>query len=356
MNRPPDCPQPDCERDLTVNFKSPLKLRQDLEASCRRLELLIGVLETNASESKWGLGQECSKAAGELRQLLRDNEIPDDYRVAVIGRFKAGKSSFVNELLGRKLAGEDTSPETAAVTTFTQGERVQAKIKLVDKKMWDELKRLHEKDPSDPDAHRVANWMKFSGRDRGGQPLSHPTAAPSDETVGPTLAADSIRERATKYIERFTLKNGATGWHFPRIFVKEQIAGATEAWLVDPYLAKPHQRRNLKEFINTVLSSAKLKTLNIVTGHDDPAPAVQDNDFFDQLDKGLYEQTGTRICLFRDPEAHDRFAIFDNGIVFKLGRGLDIYKPATGIASANPELRRVRECEIDIFGIPPEQP
>ena len=126
--------------------------------------------------------------------------------------------------------------------------------------------------------------------------------------------------------------------------------------MVDPYLAAPHQRRNLKEFINTVLSSTKLKTLNIVTGQEDPATAAQDAEYFDQLDQGLYEQTGTRICLVRDPEAHDRFAIFDNGIVFKLGRGLDIYKPATGIASANPELRRVRECEIDIFGIPPEQP
>jgi GTP-binding protein EngB required for normal cell division len=60
--------------------------------------------------------------------VLRENELPQDYKVAVIGRFKAGKSSFVNELLGRKLAGEDTSPETAAVTTFRYGERVLAKI------------------------------------------------------------------------------------------------------------------------------------------------------------------------------------------------------------------------------------
>ena len=58
MNRPPDFPQPDCERDLTVNFKSPLKLRQDLEAARSRLELLIGVLEVNASEANLGVGEE----------------------------------------------------------------------------------------------------------------------------------------------------------------------------------------------------------------------------------------------------------------------------------------------------------
>ena len=186
------------------------------------------------------------------------------------------------------------------------------------------------------------------------QPFPHSTAAPLDATVVPILTADSIRERATYCIDRFRLKNGASGWSFSKIFVKDHISGATEAWLVDPYLAAPHQRRNLVEFILAV--GAKLKTINIVTGLENEATAAHDARYFEQLDQGTYDQTGTRICLFRDPEVHDRFAIFDNGIVFKLGRGLDIYKPATGIASGNPELRRVRECEIDIFGIPPEQP
>src|SRR4051794_20471914 len=92
--------------DLIMSKKSPRKLRQDLEAARSRLGLLIRVLDTNAIESQWGLGSECEKAAEALRQVLRENEIPQDYKVAVIGRFKAGKSSFVNELLGRMLAGE----------------------------------------------------------------------------------------------------------------------------------------------------------------------------------------------------------------------------------------------------------
>jgi hypothetical protein len=49
-------------------------------------------------------------------------------------------------------------------------------------------------------------------------------------------------------------------------------------------------------------------------------------------------------------DIHDRFAIFDTGIVFKLGRGLDIYKPVTGLASTNPEIRKVHNSEIDVFG------
>ena len=62
--------------------------------------------------------------------------------VKVVGRFKAGKSSFVNELLEGKLAGEDTSPETAAVTTFTYGQVIEAKINLINKTSWEEQKKL----------------------------------------------------------------------------------------------------------------------------------------------------------------------------------------------------------------------
>jgi hypothetical protein len=51
-----------------------------------------------------------------------------------------------------------------------------------------------------------------------------------------------------------------------------------------------------------------------------------------------------------DTEIHDRFFALDNGFVFKLGRGLDIYKPAAGLAVRDSSLRQVRSCEIDIFG------
>ncbi len=82
--------------------------------------------------------------------------------MAVIGRFRAGKSSF---FLGNRLAGEDTNPETAAVSTFRAGNRVVAKIRLISGETWDELKALHANDPTDPAAHRIANWLKFFGKD-----------------------------------------------------------------------------------------------------------------------------------------------------------------------------------------------
>jgi GTP-binding protein EngB required for normal cell division len=66
-----------------------------------------------------------------LAELLKKQELPENYKVAVVGRFKTGKSSFVNELLGARLASEDTNPETAAITTFRHGPRVKATVRFV---------------------------------------------------------------------------------------------------------------------------------------------------------------------------------------------------------------------------------
>src|ERR1700722_12367541 len=115
-----------------MSKKTPSRIRKDLEAARNRLGVLVGVLKQNESERRWGLDEECAKAAAGLEKLLKDNETPHEHKAAIFGRFKAGKSSFVNVLLDRRLAGVDTSPETAAITTFRFGEKVIAKINLID--------------------------------------------------------------------------------------------------------------------------------------------------------------------------------------------------------------------------------
>ena len=148
--------------------KRPSWLRKDLEAARARVNTLIGVLQQNETERRWGLGNECSKAIASLQKLLQENQTPQEYKVAVIGRFKAGKSTFVNVLLDRRLAGVDTSPETAAVTTFQAGDRIIARIKFIDKAVWEEPKALYRADPADPAAHRIANWFKLEREPRAG--------------------------------------------------------------------------------------------------------------------------------------------------------------------------------------------
>lgn len=143
-------------------MKSPAELRSQLNNAIANINSLKVFLEGKRSENIAGIGAECSKVARLLDEIINKNRLPETYKVAVVGRFKAGKSSFVNELLGSKLAGEDTSPETAAVTTFKYGDRVQATIQIIDKKSWEAQKKLFLEDQTNQDAHRVKVWDGFS--------------------------------------------------------------------------------------------------------------------------------------------------------------------------------------------------
>lgn len=62
------------------------------------------------------------------RALATRNEIS----VAVIGRFKAGKSSFLNHFLGRELLAVGVTPVTAVVTEIGYGEDERASVHYLD--------------------------------------------------------------------------------------------------------------------------------------------------------------------------------------------------------------------------------
>ena len=78
------------------------------------------------------------------------------------------------------------------------------------------------------------------------------------------------------------------------------------------------------------------------------ATAKQDR-VVDNLAKELFRDYGVTLSMRRDTEVHDRFLVMDHGVLFKLGRGLDFYKPATGLARHRPDLREVRKSEVDVF-------
>lgn len=143
-------------------MKTPGKLREELSSVISTIQSIERHLRSKSTESMLGVGIACEESANKLKDLIANNRVPDTYKVAIVGRFKAGKSSFVNELLEVRLAGEDTSPETAAVTTFSHGHQVEAAIKLVSKEEWVSQKKLFEEDASHVDAHRAKVWHSFS--------------------------------------------------------------------------------------------------------------------------------------------------------------------------------------------------
>ena len=188
---------------------------------------------------------------------------------------------------------------------------------------------------------------------RDGLALQAPSAAPPT-IVTPSVPLADIQRRATHCVQRHALKNNTKGWPWRRILPAECLRGAAQAWLVDPYLAKHFQRRNLGEFVMALLDAgAKLKTFNIITREVSDTSPNADKEFYDALDRDAFEKAGMRVVHTIDPEIHDRSFTLDNGFVFKLGRGLDIYKPAAGLATRNSSLRQVRACEIDVFASAP---
>ena len=142
-------------------MRSPKQLRRELADLTTHLTQVQQALAGRANTQIAGIGKECVRAADALGQLLRSHQVPDTYKVAVVGRFKVGKSSFVNELLGTRLASEGTLPETAAVTTFKHGPRIQAAIRFIQRTDWEDLKALHRANPKETEAHRVSSWWGF---------------------------------------------------------------------------------------------------------------------------------------------------------------------------------------------------
>jgi hypothetical protein len=98
-----------------------------------------------------------------------------------------------------------------------------------------------------------------------------------------------------------------------------------------------------------VTAAAKPKTVNVSTREVlDPGTDSAQN-FYERLDQTFFDKAGVRVTYTLDDHIHDRFVVLDNGYVFKLGRGLDIYKPVAGLGGRDPALRQTRACEIDVF-------
>jgi hypothetical protein len=161
---------------------------------------------------------------------------------------------------------------------------------------------------------------------------------------------DAIRLAATKTIERYHLRDGASGWTFDRLFPASLLVGCKRIALIDPYLAQPHQVRNLKEFLLAVAEVAKPKEIHVFTSGTWREGSGVHVGIVEQVGADLFRDFGMSLSIEVDQTVHDRSVVCDHGIIFKLGRGLDIYKPALGLASHRPGNRRVRRTEIDIFG------
>jgi hypothetical protein len=114
---------------------------------------------------------------------LDSSKIPENFRIAVVGTFKTGKSSFVNKLAEERLAGVETNPETAAITIFRYAETTKAEVSFISSDEWSKMEELYEESPKHPDAYRVAGLRTFNDemekrKDKEGKSISFDSINP----------------------------------------------------------------------------------------------------------------------------------------------------------------------------------
>lgn len=169
-------------------------------------------------------------------------------------------------------------------------------------------------------------------------------------TVPPAPDWDQIQAGAAVLLQQFRLQPEESNWGWGKIFSAKYLRGATHARLIDPYLDLQHQRRNLQEVVQWLCDTGPVKTIRIVTGNRDDLETAEGDQQLRVMAEQLAGQ-GVDMNWERDRNEHDRFLMLDNGIVFKLGKGLDIYRATRGLGVNNPIYRRIKSrTTIDVMG------
>lgn len=196
---------------------------------------------------------------------------------------------------------------------------------------------------------------EFSAVSDASQPQSQPTQTTQVRRIELPEELDSsswfveLQQSATQVVRRHRLRDGETGWPFERIFEAALLKGCTKVVIIDPYLAAHHQLRNLNELLLLIAEVARPKEISVLTAFAPPESAGYQERAFDNSATDIFKSFGVMLTVERKTGLHDRYVMFDHGVLFKLGRGLDIYKPATGLAAHRPASRRVRQTEVDVF-------
>ena len=158
------------------------------------------------------------------------------------------------------------------------------------------------------------------------------------------LEADAPKE------DHYTILYGDTGHSYESIFGK-YLEGCTIVSIEDPYIRNQHQIQNLVRFCELAVKIGSVKAINLTTGFDNDMQRAEAQDKFEMLQDSL-GQNGIEFKWNFTTLIHDRAIKLDNGLVIKIGRGLDIYQRPENwftIGSNDFELRPCLETSVDIY-------
>lgn len=383
------------ELGSTLPFDVTAKLKESLERSLQGAQDLIAaeelrvttLLEDFISEEVseriserratvatiWGAGT-TSNQSDEIRAFYRDvqalltealtshlNKRGKEFGKFLVKEAKGAPRDALNEVQVLLEQASDNIRAAATALVAGQKEAVQSLVTAIEADNADVLRRADElmqlatapgEDAMTLGVSPIASTTQDAAP--AAEPVIQPARHATEDVSVRNWVAD-VQRGATVVVNRIHLQDGATGWSYDKVFDAPFLKGAVRLALIDPHLAAYHQIRNLNEFLSHVADVARPKEIEIITGFAPAELADHQARAIDDTAKDLFQNFGVVLSMLRETGLHDRYLVADHGVLFKLGRGLDIYKPATGLAVHRQTSRRVRACEIDIFA-PPGHP
>jgi ATP-dependent Lon protease len=153
--------------------------------------------------------------------------------------------------------------------------------------------------------------------------------------------------------QHFTIMYGASGYSYESI-VGPYLQGAKAITIEDPYIRLQHQIQNFVRLCETIVRAGSVRTITLITGHDEKTPLVEMAEKLEELKQSLIE-VDVELNVKLNPNIHDREIRIDNGWIIKIGRGLDFYQKPNGwfeIGANDMSLRKCLETKVDIYQSP----
>ena len=124
-----------------------------------------------------------------------------------------------------------------------------------------------------------------------------------------------------------SVSENQTGIDYEKLFAKH-LKDAKEILIVDPYISKFHQARNLMDLLSVVLKGKARENeiaVKLPTAKSEVDPGAQEK-YFEQI-SDAYSPEGIVFTWEFLPNLHDRWIDTDTGWHIIVGRGLDIFQP-----------------------------
>lgn len=163
-----------------------------------------------------------------------------------------------------------------------------------------------------------------------------------------TLKAIIQAEKTENKHKLIVIKDDTAGYSYDILFGEYLGSGVTEVTIRDPYIRQRHQINCLISLLELLKSKCNLlKSIKLITGFQD---AEQDRNL-KELKVDLANQSVNFIIEYSET-LHDRSIWLNTGWVFKMGRGLDMFKKhesRNALGVYDYRFRRCYETEINIF-------